>query len=205
LPLVDPELDNLILVNSFNEWHEDTQIEPVRVVDSTIDSLEDDGNVATEPEEFTFGLEYVGYGELYLNILRNATTTLVAEKGELETSYVPTYVDFTNVRTCKNGADGMRFYVTDNSRDDQTEFVFKTGPGVISCENKKFDYEMYGAGNVDFLASPTDGIVGDKCANGKESVGCEFQNLMKSCKNIFCHHRDIVTTGGGVINEHKIQ
>jgi hypothetical protein len=26
LPLVDPAVDNMILVNSFNEWHEDTQI-----------------------------------------------------------------------------------------------------------------------------------------------------------------------------------
>jgi len=201
LPLVDPDLDNLILVNSFNEWHEDTQIEPVGAIDITTDSLD----IATAPEKFTGGLEYVGYGELYLDILGNATTTRIVNEQEPERSYVPTNVDFTDVRTCNNGANGMRFYVTDNSFDDQTEFVFNTGPGVISCENDKFDYEMYGNGNVDFFASPADGIVGDKCANGKEVVGCEYQSLMKSCKKSFCNHRDIVTTGGGVINEHKIE
>lgn len=60
--LVDPEVDKMILVNSFNEWHEDTQIEPVV------------GNPAIEPFNFTKGLEYVGYGELYLDILKAATS-----------------------------------------------------------------------------------------------------------------------------------
>ena len=59
---VDSKLDNMILVNSFNEWHEDTQIEPVI------------GDPATEPFTFTKGLEYVGYGELYLDILGAATS-----------------------------------------------------------------------------------------------------------------------------------
>ena len=52
----------MILVNSFNEWHEDTQIEPVV------------GEPAIEPFNFTKGLEYVGYGELYLDILGAATS-----------------------------------------------------------------------------------------------------------------------------------
>lgn len=62
LPLVDPQADNMILVNSFNEWHEDTQIEPAI------------GEPATEPFNLTSGLTYVGYGDLYLDILRAATT-----------------------------------------------------------------------------------------------------------------------------------
>lgn len=60
--LVDRKVDNMILVNSFNEWHEDTQIEPVVGVDTTM------------PLNFTQGLEYVGYGELYLDILGAATS-----------------------------------------------------------------------------------------------------------------------------------
>ena len=99
--LVDRRVDNMILVNSFNEWHEgkfgepllpylchpqkikllclnemiscchsfiialvflDTQIEPVLGIDTTA------------PELYTQGLEYVGYGELYLNILGAATS-----------------------------------------------------------------------------------------------------------------------------------
>ena len=60
--LVDTKVDNLILVNSFNEWHEDTQIEPAV------------GDPANSPFNYTQGLEYVGYGDLYLDILGAATS-----------------------------------------------------------------------------------------------------------------------------------
>jgi glycoprotein endo-alpha-1,2-mannosidase len=59
---VDPNADNLIIVTSFNEWHEDTQIEPVQ------------GVLTKEPYEYTLGLEYDGYGTLYLDSLRAVTT-----------------------------------------------------------------------------------------------------------------------------------
>jgi glycoprotein endo-alpha-1,2-mannosidase len=59
--LVDPKIDNLLLVNSFNEWHEDSQIEPTM------------GEPTTFPEILTGGVEYIGYGELYLNLLREGT------------------------------------------------------------------------------------------------------------------------------------
>jgi glycoprotein endo-alpha-1,2-mannosidase len=68
--LVDPNVQNLLLVNSFNEWHEDTQIEPAKAVKAT-----QTGGVeaTTLPNSVTHGLEYQGYGELYLNLLREAT------------------------------------------------------------------------------------------------------------------------------------
>jgi glycoprotein endo-alpha-1,2-mannosidase len=59
--LVDPKAYNVLMVNSFNEWHEDTQIEP------TI------GASTTLPYNLTYGVEYHGYGYLYLDILRNGT------------------------------------------------------------------------------------------------------------------------------------
>ena len=59
--LVDPGVDNLLLVNSFNEWHEDTQIEPAT------------GPTTNAPFNMTQGLYYEGYGELYLNLLREGT------------------------------------------------------------------------------------------------------------------------------------
>jgi glycoprotein endo-alpha-1,2-mannosidase len=62
IALVDPLVDNLLLVNSFNEWHEDSQIEPVLV-----------GTTTSLPEELTNGVEYQGYGDLYLNILWEST------------------------------------------------------------------------------------------------------------------------------------
>lgn len=66
--LVDPQMEKLIMVNSFNEWHEDTQIEPVAV-----------GESAVWPPTMTQDLEYVGYGNLYLDILGAST---VSEHGQ---------------------------------------------------------------------------------------------------------------------------
>jgi hypothetical protein len=59
--LVDPAVDNLLVVNSFNEWHEDTQIEPAT------------GETTNAPFNLTQGVYYEGYGELYLNLLRQWT------------------------------------------------------------------------------------------------------------------------------------
>ncbi|KAG7363841.1 glycosyl hydrolase family 99 protein [Nitzschia inconspicua] len=66
--LVHPSVDNLILVNSFNEWHEDTQIEPVAIDPTT-------RNVVTTniPTKLTSGLYYETYGNKYLDIIRRAT------------------------------------------------------------------------------------------------------------------------------------
>eukprot|EP00934_Nitzschia_sp_Nitz4_P008885 Nitzschia sp. Nitz4//scaffold32_size149145//6540//8115//NITZ4_002861-RA/size149145-augustus-gene-0.46-mRNA-1//-1//CDS//3329548015//8875//frame0 len=63
MTLMDSSAGNLLVVNSFNEWHEDTQIEPAT------------GENAMEPDDLTGGLEYTGYGELYLDILRELTTS----------------------------------------------------------------------------------------------------------------------------------
>ena len=59
--LVDPAMSNLVLVNSFNQWHEDTQIEPAV------------GIKASNPFTYTVGVEYEGYDERYLDILRDET------------------------------------------------------------------------------------------------------------------------------------
>jgi glycoprotein endo-alpha-1,2-mannosidase len=59
--LVDEKSSNLLMVNSFNEWHEDTSIEPIVGVSTTL------------PFSVTQGVVYEGYGDLYLDILRNMT------------------------------------------------------------------------------------------------------------------------------------
>jgi hypothetical protein len=61
--LVDEFADNIVVVNSFNEWHEDTQIEPVVVEGAT-----------AEPWYLTQGYVYEAYGNKYLDILREATS-----------------------------------------------------------------------------------------------------------------------------------
>jgi len=67
--LVDETTNNLLLVNSFNEWHQDTQIEPAIIVDDD----KRDGTTNSNLQQYTNGVEYQGYGELYLNLLRDAT------------------------------------------------------------------------------------------------------------------------------------
>lgn len=75
IPQVDRGADRLILINSFNEWHEDTQIEPVN------------GSLTTEPYNTTVGVEYEGYGTRYLEILNTMTTDgswIAGEQEEIE-------------------------------------------------------------------------------------------------------------------------
>jgi glycoprotein endo-alpha-1,2-mannosidase len=65
LPNLDPAGHNLLMVSTFNEWHEDTQVEPTIVANPT---SADDG-----AGTYTQGYSYSGYGNLYLDLLRTAT------------------------------------------------------------------------------------------------------------------------------------
>jgi hypothetical protein len=58
---------NMIMVTSWNEWHEDTQIEP------TISAPPINIDDSNTTQNYTQGLYYNGYGMLYLNILRDKT------------------------------------------------------------------------------------------------------------------------------------
>ncbi len=64
VPLTDAGSDRLLLVTSWNEWHEDTTIEPVELAPAT---SEDDRS-----GELTRGISYEGYAKRYLDILREA-------------------------------------------------------------------------------------------------------------------------------------
>ncbi len=67
-PNLDPAVNNLLMVNSFNEWHEDTQIEPTIVTPPS--GLDDSATGFV----YTQGKAYEGYGNKYLDILRAGTT-----------------------------------------------------------------------------------------------------------------------------------
>jgi hypothetical protein len=62
--LTDEKTGNLFVITSWNEWHEDTQIEPVAVASPTNKDSSSSG------EEYTMGVEYEGYGMKYLDILK---------------------------------------------------------------------------------------------------------------------------------------
>jgi glycoprotein endo-alpha-1,2-mannosidase len=69
LPHTDPSVNDLLMVNSFNEWHEDTQIEASTVPGSGLTNTDD----SATGNQYTAGRYYDGYGNLYLNLLRSAT------------------------------------------------------------------------------------------------------------------------------------
>lgn len=68
LPRVSRSADNIIVITSFNEWHEDTQIEPTAGVNPP--TSYDDSESGTH---YTEGYEYLDYGYLYLRIILEET------------------------------------------------------------------------------------------------------------------------------------
>ena len=73
LELTDQSTGNLIMITSWNEWHEDTQIEPVVIGQPKDPPL----GTTCYNEPCDEGLEYDAYGELYLDIVRNVTSPTV--------------------------------------------------------------------------------------------------------------------------------
>jgi hypothetical protein len=63
----------MVLVTSWNEWHEDTQIEPIKEAPPT---SVDESPTSTY---YTGGLSYEGYGTRYLDILREETFPTLAD------------------------------------------------------------------------------------------------------------------------------
>jgi len=65
------DTNDMIMVTSWNEWHEDTQIEPVTPAPAT--NLDDGAESGYYTGYYTDDLYYNGYGMLYLDILRDKT------------------------------------------------------------------------------------------------------------------------------------
>ena len=65
LPNVDPKCGNIIMVTSFNEWYEDSQVEAT--AGTTPSSSTDDSKSGGY---YTGGQRYVDYEYLYLDILK---------------------------------------------------------------------------------------------------------------------------------------
>jgi glycoprotein endo-alpha-1,2-mannosidase len=66
LPYANNSQLKMIHITTFNEWHEDTQIEPSVVTGATTTDTSATGS------QYSQGLVYQGYGTTYLDILRNA-------------------------------------------------------------------------------------------------------------------------------------
>jgi hypothetical protein len=70
LPYANHSQLKMIHITSFNEWHEDTEIEPSVLTGSTTTDTSSTGS------QYTQGLVYQGFGTTYLDILRNEIAVL---------------------------------------------------------------------------------------------------------------------------------
>lgn len=73
IPLADPRADRIVMITSFNEWYEDTQIEATAGGGAT--TAVDDSETGSF---YTEGDRYADYGTLYLDILREAKEAMRA-------------------------------------------------------------------------------------------------------------------------------
>jgi glycoprotein endo-alpha-1,2-mannosidase len=78
IPLADPKANRTIMITSFNEWYEDTQIEATKGSEPT--TTKDDSDSG---KFYTEGDRYVDYGTLYLDILREEKDAAAAPRTEV--------------------------------------------------------------------------------------------------------------------------
>jgi len=95
---------NAICITSFNEWHEDTQIEPTVITGTT--------NKDISPENvYTKGYYYQGYGMAYLEIIKDrfsGAKVRVEQQRDANQSFAITVRNYPNPF---NGATNISFYL----------------------------------------------------------------------------------------------
>ena len=110
---------NMIMVTSWNEWHEDSQIEPTISAPAT--NNDDSGT-----QYYTQGLYYEGYGMRYLNILREKTTSFAFcdydNDGQVGPDDLVFLADYW-LETCTTGNDCIEADFTTDGTVDFSDFA----------------------------------------------------------------------------------
>jgi hypothetical protein len=107
------------MVNSFNEWHEDTQIEPTIIGPMT--------NTDDTPtgKGYTAGYYYEGYGNLFLNILREKTLTEIP--GDFNNDGKVDAADYVVWRKTDSSSAGYNTW--------RSHFGFSSGAGAATAQS----------------------------------------------------------------------
>jgi hypothetical protein len=153
IPKVDPLAKNILMVTSFNEWHEDTQIEPT--MGTAGKTNKDD---STSGSEYTQGDYYTDYGYLYLDILSEETTIMLVDP---LSSALDTTLSFTT------GGDEDWFSQTDTYYHDNDaaqsgsithdqESWMRTS--VNGAGTLRFYWKVSSEGSCDYLQFYIDGV-----------------------------------------------
>jgi hypothetical protein len=179
VPKVDPLAKNILMVTSFNEWHEDTQIEPT--VGTAGKTNKDD---SASGSEYTQGDYYTDYGYLYLDILCEETTVISEDalSGALDTTLSFTTGGdegwFSQTDTCCHDNDAAQ---SGRISHDQESWLQTSvnGAGTIS-----FYWRVSSEESCDYLEFYIDGGRQDRISGSKdwhdmtyEITGSDIHNL----------------------------
>ena len=119
IPLADPKADRTIMITSFNEWYEDTQIEATKGGGPT--TTKDDSDSGTF---YTEGDRYVDYGTLYLDILREEKEAAAA----LSKKVIPSGKLVDETKNYHFDAEGISRKVLENYLERSVTMAFYLVP-----------------------------------------------------------------------------
>jgi glycoprotein endo-alpha-1,2-mannosidase len=157
VPKVDPLAENILMVTSFNEWHEDTQIEPTAGTAGTTNV--DDSHSGSD---YTQGDHYTDYGYLYLDILREETCFLEIDSlsEALDTALSFTTGGSANwfSQTTTSYYDGDAAQ-SGNISEEQDSWMQTTVSGMGTAN---FYWKVSSEDNFDFLEFYIDGSLQDQ-------------------------------------------